>query len=87
MKYEDRPFTVQMPNTVNFCFDFRMSILLWIPATYVMFFPGLFGHMVTQRKKYYEAQAKERAAEALTVPAKFRQFRTIEGLKKFTNNG
>lgn len=46
------PWTVRMPNAFNFAFDFRGFIKI-SPLMYLGGFPGLYMHMLAQRKKFY----------------------------------
>ncbi len=46
------PWTVRMPNSVNFAFDFQ-TFLMISPLFYVGGFPGLYLHMWSQRAKFY----------------------------------
>lgn len=47
---ENKLYSIEMPNSYNFTFS--MFYFLWIVMlSYVPFFPQLFGHLLTQRKK------------------------------------
>ncbi|KAK8760910.1 hypothetical protein V5799_027819 [Amblyomma americanum] len=44
-------FTFPLPNWLNFSFDYHTFVILVI-ASYVPFFPQLFGHLLKQRKRF-----------------------------------
>lgn len=73
---------MSLPNTYNISFDFQNVILFMIPTVYVLFFPQLYGHMWVQRKKHYQAFAKEKSMASLIVPEQFKVFKNLEGVKK-----
>ena len=47
----ERPFTILMPNSVNFQFKFEWSVYL-IYFMYSFGFPQLYFYMLAQRKKF-----------------------------------
>ncbi|CAL8075979.1 unnamed protein product [Calicophoron daubneyi] len=50
-------YSLKLPNTLNCSFDYRCMIVL-LMLSYVPFFPKLFGHMVSQRKKVFKVKAQ-----------------------------
>ena len=46
-----RPYCIDLPNAFNFAFDYPTAAKL-TAASYVIFFPKLYGHMFKQRLKY-----------------------------------
>lgn len=44
-------FSYQLPNALNFSFDYYTVVILII-ASYAPFFPQLFGHLLKQRKRF-----------------------------------
>lgn len=44
-------FTYSLPNQLNFSFDYYIFVILVI-ASYLPFFPQLFGHLLKQRKRF-----------------------------------
>ena len=53
MDSQFKPFSVYMPNKLNFAFHFDMFLKYVIPTVYLFAFPGLYMHMVRQRQKFY----------------------------------
>jgi very-long-chain (3R)-3-hydroxyacyl-CoA dehydratase len=52
LDYDKRPYTVLLPNKLNFGFQFTMVLSIFVPLIYTMFTPTLFGHMLVQKNKY-----------------------------------
>lgn len=44
-------FSIFLPNYANISFDYHIAVILII-ASYVPFFPQLFGHLLKQRVKF-----------------------------------
>ena len=68
LKPEERPFSFQMPNAFNFGSDFAIFLAVFVTVAWGVSSPVLYMHMLSQRRKYYEQQAKERLLEAMKVP-------------------
>ena len=49
----DKPYTIDMPNTWNFAFDFETVVMYILPVIYLFGFPPLYMYMLSQRKKFY----------------------------------
>mmetsp|Transcript_17366 Transcript_17366/g.26758 ORF Transcript_17366/g.26758 Transcript_17366/m.26758 type:complete len:197 (+) Transcript_17366:118-708(+) len=64
-----KPFTVTLPNTVNFGFDFCGVLMILIPITYLFCFPPLYMHMWVQRAKFNKEAAEVFSKASLKVPA------------------
>lgn len=55
-------YSIEMPNRFNFTFS--MCYFLWmVMLSYIPFFPQLFGHLLTQRKKILGGSDSSRATE------------------------
>ena len=76
-----KEFTYSMPNALNIAFDWESCIFYGIPTIYILFFPQLYMHMWTQRRKHYDAFNKEKSKISLFVPEKYKLFQNIDGVK------
>ncbi|KAG0423953.1 hypothetical protein HPB47_000314 [Ixodes persulcatus] len=52
-------FSIALPNLANFSFDYHTAVILII-ASYVPFFPQLFGHLLKQRGKFLAPKTDEK---------------------------
>lgn len=52
-------FSIALPNLANFSFDYHTAVILII-ASYVPFFPQLFGHLLKQRGRFLAPKADEK---------------------------
>jgi very-long-chain (3R)-3-hydroxyacyl-CoA dehydratase len=55
----EKPWSVQLPNTLNFAFDFELFTIVGIPVIYLACFPGLYMYMLAQRKKFYGSEKQK----------------------------
>lgn len=78
----DRPALtyLPLPNKFNMAFVYEDAILMVIPLAYIFGFPGLYGHMWTQRAKHYKNRAQILAKAIFIVPDRFKTFMPITGL-------
>ncbi|KAI5634807.1 protein tyrosine phosphatase-like protein, PTPLA domain-containing protein [Phthorimaea operculella] len=56
--YEKKLFTVSMPNSWNFVFNYYYFLIFYM-LLYIPLFPVLFGHMLAQRRKMLSKDAKK----------------------------
>ncbi|CAG4922397.1 unnamed protein product [Colias eurytheme] len=55
---EKQIFTISMPNTWNFIFNYYYFLVIYM-LSYIPLFPVLFGHMLKQRKKMLSGEPKK----------------------------
>lgn len=48
-----KPYTIDMPNSINVAFDFEFAVTYILPVIYAFGFPPLYMYMLAQRKKFY----------------------------------
>ena len=81
---DERPFTITLPNTWNFGFNYSGFIMIGVPIIYALSFPGLYMHMWTQRKKFNKEVDEMFSKASLKVPGNFKKIMPIPGMRRFT---
>lgn len=59
LPYDQKPWTIALPNKFNVGVDFEKFVVYAIPLIYLVSFPPLYMYMLAQRKKFYAKDKSE----------------------------